>query len=211
MLVLITPERAARHREMLADMHRMRHRVFRGRLGWDVSSEGGLEIDEYDAKGASYLLYTSEDGRVLGGARLLPTTGPNMLRDTFPALLGEHPAPCSSQIWESSRFALDLPADAPKVDSGVAMATMELFCGIVEFGLAYGCSDIATVTDVRLERILRRIGWPLRRFAPPRPVGNTRAVAGLLGVSKEQLKTLRDHAGIVRPLLWGPSPSWEAA
>lgn len=211
MLVLITPDRAGQYPGTLMDMHRMRHRVFRERLDWDVTTSGGLEIDEYDAMGPSYLLYKAKDGQVVGGVRFLPTTGPNMLRDTFPALLGGHVAPASSRVWESSRFALDLPPYAEKVDCGVARATIELFCGVVEFGLAHGCTNIVTVTDARLERILRRVGWPLQRFAPPQEVGNTRAVAGLLEVSMGQLLTLRAHAGITEPLLWFPPPLWEAA
>lgn len=211
MLAIITPEHCGHYATTIHSMHRMRYRVFKERLDWDVVTSGGLEVDEYDALSPTYLVYKAADGTVIGGARLLPTTGPNMLADTFPALLGDAQPPRSDRIWESSRFALDLPADTPKTDAGLAIATIRLFCAVVEFGLARNLTDIVTVTDVRLERILKRVGWPLRRFSDPLSFGNTRAVAGLLEVSVPQLETLRAHAGIVEPVLWFPPPLWEAA
>ena len=33
----------------LAEMHRLRYRVFKERLDWDVTVSGDMEIDEYDA------------------------------------------------------------------------------------------------------------------------------------------------------------------
>ncbi|WP_430649854.1 acyl-homoserine-lactone synthase [Bradyrhizobium ottawaense] len=50
----------------------------------------------------------SSSGHVQGCGRLLPSTGPTMLIDTFPILLDGSPAPRSDQIWGSSRFALDI-------------------------------------------------------------------------------------------------------
>src|SRR3546814_12704268 len=95
--------------------------------------------------------------------RLLPTSGPTMLRDTFAPLLAGHPAPSDPAIWESSRFALDVGHEAGDPASGIASATYELFAGMIEFGLARGLADIVTVTDLRMERILRRAAWPDRK------------------------------------------------
>ncbi|WP_346015450.1 MULTISPECIES: acyl-homoserine-lactone synthase [unclassified Bradyrhizobium] len=63
----------------------------------------------------------------------------------------------------SSRFALDVPADAPKASGGLAAASYELFAGMIEFGLSIELIEIVAVTDARMERILRRAGWPLGR------------------------------------------------
>ncbi|TIU00860.1 MAG: conjugal transfer protein TraI, partial [Mesorhizobium sp.] len=122
---------------------------------------------------------------------LLPTTGPTMLRDTFPALLDEMVVPASADIWESSRFALDLPPTAPKAAGGLAQATYELFAGIIEFGLANNLSGIVTVTDTRIERILRLATWPLSRIGQPQQVGNTEAVAGFHEISYASLLRIR--------------------
>jgi acyl homoserine lactone synthase len=126
-----------------------------------------------------------------------------MLRNTFPVLLDGAPAPISPAIWESSRFALDLLPDTPKAH-GLATATYELFAGMIEFGLSRQLSEIVTVTDARMERILRRAGWSLRRIGKPRALGSTLAVAGYLEVSIESLARVRAAGGLQGPVLWAP-------
>ena len=108
MIQLITPDRYGAFLGELAEMHRLRYRVFKERLGWDVEVSGDMEIDEFDACRPAYLLQTDDEDRIQGCVRLLPTTGPTMLRDTFPLLLDGQPAPASDTIWESSRFGVDL-------------------------------------------------------------------------------------------------------
>jgi acyl homoserine lactone synthase len=61
-----------------------------------------------------------------------------------------------------------------------------------------------TVTDARMERILRRAGWPLRRISEPCPLGSTLAVAGYLEVSNESLARIRSAGGLQGPVLWAP-------
>jgi acyl homoserine lactone synthase len=204
MLQLITPDCYGEFTEDLAEMHRMRCRVFSRRLNWDVQVVDEMERDHFDNLHPVYLLQRDRDSRVCGCARLLPSLGPTMLRDTFPALLHGNPTPASPAIWESSRFALDVPENSPKSAGGMAVGTYELFAGLVEFGLAKRLREIVTVTDVRLERILRRASWPLRRIGPPVQVGNTQAVAGFLEVSRAALQRLRDGGGLKGPVLWSP-------
>jgi N-acyl-L-homoserine lactone synthetase len=204
MMQLITVDYYGQFINDLSEMHRLRYRVFKERLDWEVQFSGDMEIDEFDALHPAYLLQRAVDGRVQGCVRLLPSTGPTMLRDTFPLLLNGAPAPAASQIWESSRFALDVPADAPKAAHGIASATYELFAGMIEFGLSRRLTEIITVTDARMERILRRAGWPLRRIGEPRVLGNTIAVAGYLEVSVESLACVRGVGGLRGPALWVP-------
>lgn len=204
MMQLITPDHYGEFLDDLAEMHRLRYRVFKERLNWDVQVSGDMEVDEFDVLRPVHLLYRSADGRVLGCVRFLPSTGPTMLRDIFPILLDGQRAPRSDRIWESSRFALDAPPDAQKAIGGLAAATYELFAGMVEFGLSIRLTEIVTVTDTRMERVLRRAGWPLRSIGKPRQLGNTSAVAGYLEVSTDALKRIRKTGGIARPVLWTP-------
>ena len=204
MMQLIAPEWhkvfAAERREM----HRLRYRVFKERLDWGVNIVDGAETDDFDSFGPVYLLLRGQEGSIQGCVRLLPTTGPTMLRDVFPDLLAGKPAPANKEIWESSRFALDLPPAMSETTGGLATATYELFAGMIEFGLARSLIDIVTVTDVRIERILRRAGWPLRRIAEPRVVGDTKAVAGYLEISPQALLSVRRAGRITQPVLWVP-------
>jgi acyl homoserine lactone synthase len=201
MLQLINPECYGEFIDDLAEMHRLRHRIFKERLGWDVQGSGGMEVDEFDACRPVYLLQRGDDGRVQGCVRLLPTTGPTMLRNTFPALLDGQAAPASDAIWESSRFGVDLCTREAKTAGSIARATYELFAGMIEFGLMRRLTDIVTVTDARMERILCRARWPLTRLGAPRAIGKTIAVAGYLEVSRERLRSVREAGGLCAPAI----------
>jgi len=163
-----------------------------------------MEIDEFDVLTPAYLIQRSGEGRVQGCVRLLPSQGPTMLRDIFPVLLDGNAMPRSPAIWESSRFALDVGDGSPKGAYGVARATYELFTGMIEFGLSRALKEIVTVTDARMERILRWAGWPLRRIGQPRALGTTLAVAGYLEVSIETLARVRKTGELSGPVLWAP-------
>lgn len=201
---LVTSDSYGNNLDELADMHRLRYRVFKQRLDWDVEVSGDLEVDDFDTLGPCYLLQRSAEGAVTGCVRLLPTTGPTMLRDTFGALLDGAAAPASPLIWESSRFGLDPDHAGPLASQGIAKATYELFAGMVEFGLSRGLTDIVTVTDVLMERILRRASWPLRRLSQPKSFGRSRAVAGYLEVSPDSLGRIRAAGQLKGPTLWSP-------
>ncbi|MGY4231056.1 N-acyl-L-homoserine lactone synthetase [Bradyrhizobium sp. USDA 4449] len=204
MIQMITPSSYGDFSKTLIEMYRMRHRVFKLRMAWDVQTSGDMEIDDFDALHPIYLTQVSESGVVRGSVRLVPSIGPTMLRDTFSVLLEGHPAPSTPLVWESSRFAIDVTSDAPKGDHGITRAAYELFAGMVEFGLSRQLTDIVTVTDVRMERILRRAGWPLRRIGNASRIGSTLAVAGYLAISNEILANLRKAGGLSTPVLWTP-------
>ncbi|MGY4447465.1 N-acyl-L-homoserine lactone synthetase [Bradyrhizobium sp. i1.3.1] len=82
MMQLITPEHYGEFVDELAEIHRLRYRVFKQRLGWDVLVSGDMEVDEFDVLRPAHLLHRATDGRIQGCVRLLPSTGPTMLRDT---------------------------------------------------------------------------------------------------------------------------------
>lgn len=190
--------------ELAMAMHRLRGRVFKERLDWDVSVRDGLEIDQYDTFKPTYLL-ALEQNDVVGCVRLLPTTGRNMLADTFPVLLDGNPAPRAARIWESSRFCVDTKSAAATAENGLRKATFLLFAAMIEWGQQHDLQAIATVTDLRMERILRRAGWHLDRLGTPRQIGTTNAVAGLLPISEEALGAIRAAGQISGRAIDAPS------
>ena len=185
---------------LLMGIHRLRRKVFKDRLDWSVATTGDLEMDRYDTLNATYLTAVDR-GALLGCVRLLPTTGPNMLADTFPELLDGEPAPSSELIAESSRFCVDTELTDATTDGGLRQATFMLFAAMLEWGEARGLASIATVTDLRMERILRRAGWTLERLGAPRRIGSTVAVAGLLPIADGALAAIRHNGGLASPVL----------
>jgi N-acyl-L-homoserine lactone synthetase len=194
MIRIVTKDNAERHVSNLYQMHRIRKTVFKDRLGWDVTVSGELEVDEYDALGPSYLLSIDRYGTLNGCVRLLPTTGPNMLRDIFPSFVTKAAVPRGERVWEASRFAVS--KNATVAEAGISQTTYELLIGVLKFGLSNGISTIACVVDVRMERILRRAGWQLERLGPAHRMGNTIALAGQLDVSAQILRQLETRAGL---------------
>lgn len=188
----------------LEELFRLRYRVFKERLGWDVECHNGMERDRFDDLDPVNLALRGPTGFIEGCVRLLPTTGPNMLRDVFPTLLDGEPAPCSPHIWESSRFSLDAKS-TEKSQVGLTWGTHELFAGMIEFGLSWRLSHIVTVTDRRVQRILKRGGWPLEPLGTMQRIGDTNTLAGFLEISEEALDRVCEIGELKRPVLWVPA------
>lgn len=187
--------------DLLAAMFRLRRRVFKERLDWTVSVSGDLELDVYDALNPTYLVMVAGKREVVGCVRLLPTTGPTMLADTFPQLLAGREPPRSSRILESSRFCIDTTLATEDAGNGLNRATFVLFAAMIESLALLDADSIVTVTDTRMERILRRAGWPLERLAAPQRVGKTMALAGYLHGSGETLERMYREARVEGPVL----------
>lgn len=194
-VVALTRPALLRNSEIALGMHRLRRRVFKDRLDWTVAVSDGLEADQYDNLSPTYLIGIDRQD-VVGCVRLLPTTGRNMLADTFPILLDGRAAPTSARIWESSRFCVDTKAVEATAENGLREATFLLFAAMIEWSQSRELTAIATVTDLRMERILRRAGWGLDRLGEPRQIGATKAVAGLLPVTDDALEAIRSAGRI---------------
>ena len=76
---------------------------------------------------------------------------------------------------------------------------------MIEWAQQRGLEAIATVTDLRMERILRRAGWHLDRLGTPRQIGSTNAVAGLLPITDEALGAIRTAGKISGRAIDAPS------
>lgn len=143
--------------EVLDEMFELRARVFGGRLGWDVNIQDGKEIDEFDNLDPAYVIGLDDGGNVVAAVRALQTTGPHMLSDVFSAILcGEAPIR-SATMWESTRFCVDTQRlNRGKDKNSVSYATCELMIGSLEYAKNAGISDIITVIDPVMDRVLKR-------------------------------------------------------
>ncbi len=146
----------------LDGMFRLRDEVFHKRLGWDVLSQGGLERDEFDDMDPVYLIARANERRVDGCTRLLPTTGPYMLKDVFPQLLQGEDAPEDDFTWELSRFTANADRDNPQ--AGIGAISLGLMRTAVTYAENNGVTRYVAVTSAAMERMLRGIGMPIRRL-----------------------------------------------
>ena len=175
------------------NMFRLRHNVFFQRLRWAVTSRKGLERDHYDDLDPVYIVSRGQRRQVTGCVRLLPTTGQYMLRDTFPQLLAGEEAPSSPDIWDISRLAVDRPsASSRQTADTINRVTVDLVVGVLDHALENGIDRYVAVVSVALERILRRIGLPIRRFGHGKSqwVGDTLSVAIWIDVNEHNRNTI---------------------
>ena len=123
--------------DSLLEMHYFRKRVFKDRMKWDVNiTSGGLEVDDYDLPNTAYMLALDDDHSVIGAWRFLPASSANMIRNIWPQFLQTIDVPADPDIWEASRFAIDV-ADAGSKDglARISKTTEEMVCGLLEMCL----------------------------------------------------------------------------
>jgi acyl homoserine lactone synthase len=202
MIIAINGCEKATYPYQLHAMHRIRGDVFYKRLNWDVSIADGLEKDLFDEQNPLYLLSVDElSGSVRGSVRLLPTTGPNMLRDIFPYLMLEGEMIESATIWECSRFSIAKNCDSTAPGQLVSGVAGELLAAVVEIGLSAGLTEALGVFDARMIRIFRAAGYPPLLVGKPQRIGSFMTYAGLFEISEKALLNIREAMGFDHSVL----------
>ena len=196
MIILVQGADKFRYNRLITEMFRLRASVFDERLGWDVNVVDGMEMDQFDRVNPLYLLSVNDNGVLRGSLRLLPTTGPNMLRDVFPELMDGSEPVCSPIIWESTRFCVSSEAASERTANRLNYTTAELLAGIVEVGQLAGLDWVASVYDARMKRVLRNAGCPAVEIGTPTRIGKVMTYAGLFAIEDEMLGRIREVAGI---------------
>lgn len=147
-----------------------RHKVFVEHLGWQLKTFNNSEQDQFDREDTIYIVSRDHEGTISGCARLLPTTKPYLLGEVFPQLLNGTPPPCSSEVWELSRFAaVDFKVKASSALPGQFSSpiTLNLLNVAIDFVSKQGGKRIITVSPIGVERLIKRAGYRAHRAGPP--------------------------------------------
>jgi len=206
MIVVIESHNASRHQNLLEEMFRLRARVFRDKMNWDVEVIDGMERDKYDEEQPVYIVLTDEEQqKAYGSLRLLPTTGPTLLKDTFSDTLPDAVGLTAPSIWECTRLCIDdkLVGDRPE---NLLMASALLIEGLGEVGLRSGIETILGVFEPMMLRVYRRIGCSVdilgctRRFERPVYLGAFAVSAEVLdGVKRRIQQASAQYAQLENP------------
>ncbi|WP_299568039.1 acyl-homoserine-lactone synthase [uncultured Sulfitobacter sp.] len=198
MIIVVDGINRHRYTQLLDEMFALRARVFGGRLGWEVEIRNGREIDQYDALDPAYVIGLNDDNRVVSCVRALQTTGPHMLSDVFSSILDGEPPLRSATLWESTRFCVDTEVlERGSARNSISYATCELMVASLEYAKNSGISDIVTVIDPVMNRVLKRSACaPYGYVGKTTPMGKVRAMAALLDCSDERIDRIRRFAGI---------------
>ena len=171
--------------DVVKDVFRLRHETFIDRLEWDITSENGMERDQFDELSPFHIAVKNSAGGVDGCWRALPTTGDYMLRSVFPELLQGEAIPVGEDIWEISRFAVR--KGSSKVAHGyMSEITVNMVRSFYEFAQRMGIKTYVTVTTVACERMLRQLGVELSRLGEGKSmqIGKERSVALRINVNQ---------------------------
>ena len=186
---------------LLADMHILRHQIFKEELGWTVGLQEilGMEFDEYDRPDTIYIVHLNEKGRVDAACRLISTLRPYMIADHYKEFVTKIALPKTNKVWEISRFCAS--SSARILSNGKISG--QLIAAAIEFGIVNGIQNyIALATDTILPVIRRYSGWD------PTPVGEKNktpdddAYSVLYTVNHEILKKIRQKNFIETFLLF---------
>ncbi|MCW3784781.1 acyl-homoserine-lactone synthase [Defluviimonas sp. CAU 1641] len=179
------------YKGLIDQMHQLRARSFHDRRGWRVTVQDGREIDAFDDLDPLYVLVSDGAGRLAASLRLLPTTGPYMMSEVFPEVLGPQGVIRHPQIWESSRFCVDTEVARDFGTDSVNRVTRMLLAGMFRTAFEAGMINIVSVYDVYVERILKRAGCTFERLGPVVTYDKgLRTTSGLFEVSAESVARL---------------------
>lgn len=161
------------HGELFANMLRARHQTFIVENQWDLPEANGMEFDQYDTP-ASRWVTVHENGHVLAGVRLTPTTHrcgiyTYMIRDaqrglleSIPSNLLDRKAPVASHIWESSRVFVSREVPA-KMRFKVQL---QLISEMVKSARDLGATELIGIIPANSPRLARRVGLDCQPAGP---------------------------------------------
>ena len=162
------------HGELFANMLRARRELFIVHNKWDLPEAMGMEYDQYDTPASRWVVVHDEEGRVLAGNRLTPTTtqcgiysymirdAQRGLLDTIPSNLLHDAAPVAPHVWESSR--LFVSHDVPSSIRRRVHAQLIAQLGDTVRGL--GATHCLTLLAATWPRWADRVGVKMKGMGP---------------------------------------------
>ncbi|HRK95761.1 MAG TPA: acyl-homoserine-lactone synthase, partial [Rhodospirillales bacterium] len=187
MIDAFTVETAHLLGDALPALHRLRHKIFVERHGYQVPTYRGMEWDTFDTPAAVYLLWRDDLQQVRAIARLIPTTFPYMIKELWPELIYGRELPSRPDVWEVTRLGVDR-ALAPALRRRVFG---EMMCACGEFGRRMGISEYYLVTHPWVIRSIEANGCRVRMLGHTRAIGRCVVKAAAVQVSDAAIATLR--------------------
>lgn len=153
------------HGSAFHDFLRLRKRFFVDEMGWNIATDGMVEMDQYDTPLAWYSLVVHDD-RVIAGARCQPTDASwgiytSMLEDAARGLLDDIPAdlfdPALKGLayWEGTRLVI---SDEVTSVLGRTQCLAMVIDGLMRIVADGGGAYLVTLSPVALERSARLVG-----------------------------------------------------
>lgn len=165
------------YEDIMKQVYSLRYKIFCEEKQWIKPNKRKLDIDEFDNKNTTNFIYIDENQKVLGSYRLIPTNKPYMIKSIFSHLLGDATPPEEKKVYEISRLAVNIK-DSPKSGyNNLSLVTSSLILALFQYAKKNNIKSIIGVTDIVVERLIRKAGLLTNRYSKPKNMGNCYAVA----------------------------------
>ena len=177
------------HGDLFVNLLRARRKSFIIRNNWRLPEAEGMEFDQYDTP-ASRWIAVHEQGEVLAGVRLTPTTArvgmyTYMIRDaqrgmldSIPSDLMDFEAPVDPKIWEASRIfvSANVPARLRKKVQG------DLMYELIRTARALGATQLLALGPAVWPRWIGRLGLKAKPAGPVMVIDGVKVQVALMNL-----------------------------
>lgn len=180
--------------DRLDEYYHWRYKIYVQDKRWCAENAGEREIDQFDHDDAFYLLgYRA--GRFVAGTRLMPSSGPTLLRDVFPRLAEARGVPDQAE-WADWTRMFTVPSARGNGHSGVTGA---MCCAVMEYCVSEGIRWVGGVQEAYWLPRWADFGWDVKVLGLPEVIKGASTLAAFMEVSKQGLETVRAVTGVSRP------------
>jgi acyl-homoserine lactone synthase len=175
----------------LDEHHRIRHRIYIEELRWRglTARADKREFDQFDTPETAYLL-AIEDGRVVGGLRLRPTTEPHLMSDVYPDLAAIRGVPRQGDVAEWTRIFV---VNERREEHKASKVGSTVIASMIDYGLQEGLTGISVVMNTFWLPRFHGYGWRVRPLGLPDVRDDEWLIAVLIEVTPAALAGIR-HA-----------------
>jgi acyl-homoserine lactone synthase len=180
----------------LDEHHQIRHRIYIEELRWRglTPRDDQREYDQFDFDDTVYLLGI-ENGRVVGGLRLVPTTGPHLIADVFSRFAAERGVPRRPDVAEWTRIFV-VPERREEHSGSKVGSTV--IAAMIDYGLQEGLTGISVVMNTFWLPKFHRYGWRVRPLGMPDVHDGEWLIAVLIDVTPEALAGIQSACALER-------------
>ena len=194
MVDVVTVNNRHNFRPTLEQMHRDRKTIFVDKLKWDVPVvDGEYEIDQFDNDDAIYLLLREDDGRIIGGHRLLPTTKPHLFTELFSDMCNVRGLRSGERIYELTRTCIDKETIG---NDRELWALKHVMVGLFEFCVRAGIEQLTLLTPLSTLYRCLLTGVEVKPLGLPREIDGVPQAAVAFITSHATLDNARNFLGI---------------
>ncbi|WP_159952388.1 acyl-homoserine-lactone synthase [Rhizobium sp. 18065] len=181
-------------KRLIHEMYRLCARMFSGLRARKVGFGFGVQADTFDGVNTAYLSYRDPTDAAVGCALPVSVEGGSRMRNVFPQRLSAGHRSTPRRIIESSRSCVDTRAIADWEQGGLHLAIFLMSAEIAEWRIRSGYREIGMATDLRLDGIFRRAGWPFIRMWRPSQINETGSIAGVVRADRQSFDPLRPNS-----------------